>query len=53
MANILRFTKGKTIGQARIAKGPAAIIIFPGVRYERLDDAKVALPRRRRSQRKA
>lgn len=31
-----------------VREGPAAIIIFPGIRYERRDDLGAAKPRERR-----
>lgn len=53
MTNILPFRKPKDGKPAEPHRGPAAIVIFPGVRYERLDDGKATTPRRGGTRRKA
>jgi hypothetical protein len=37
MASILAFSPRKSAGKASADKTPATVIIFPGVRYERID----------------
>lgn len=53
MARILRFPAQKSVTTAAPPNGPARIIIFPGVRYERLDDSRTPNSPRRKSRRKA
>lgn len=55
MSLILDFSAHATKSRRRAARGKTAgsaeIVIFPGVRYERYDDAPVAMQKRRAKQR--
>lgn len=53
MASILPFKARVAAGRDKTPGSPAKIIIFPGVRYERIADEKATNPRPRRPQRKA
>lgn len=53
MAQILAFPAQVRTKPAEPVKGGCAIVIFPGVRYERLDNARTPTTPRRKSRRKA
>lgn len=51
MASIVKFPAVTPKRRATGLRGPAAIIIFPGVRYERLGDGRKPAPKPRRTRR--
>lgn len=53
MAQILAFPATDRNRTDASPKGPATIVFFTGVRYERLDPKAAAAPRRRKTRRKA
>jgi hypothetical protein len=54
MATILEFRQGQKLSGSRRGanQSPAEIIFFPGVRYERWDEAPLAKPAKKRARRR-